>query len=189
MIIITASFVTLFLNWYNNRLLVYKHTGDNGLLNTKRSLQDVNAAKLFSDEAAVVYERATASLLKKNMLLYFAYADFEEGRLKYEKVHQIYSRYLDMEDVDPTLVSANRCYSVIKLSLLFTCDTHCHELLSQLVQALLSSTVLSVESYRCFGGTASIFKVEDEAIQETSVKQVASREFQSHMALAPPCPR
>ncbi|PNF15153.1 Protein suppressor of forked [Cryptotermes secundus] len=64
---------------------------------------DVNAAKLFSDEAAAVYERATASLLKKNMLLYFAYADFEEGRLKYEKVHQIYNRYLDITDVDPTL--------------------------------------------------------------------------------------
>jgi cleavage stimulation factor subunit 3 len=71
----------------------------------------VNAAKLFSDEAAAVYERATASLLKKNMLLYFAYADFEEGRLKYEKVHQIYSRYLDITDIDPTLVSANKCYS------------------------------------------------------------------------------
>ncbi|XP_069684937.1 protein suppressor of forked isoform X2 [Periplaneta americana] len=64
---------------------------------------DVNAAKLFSDEAAAVYERATSSLLKKNMLLYFAYADFEEGRLKYEKVHQIYSRFLDIPDIDPTL--------------------------------------------------------------------------------------
>ncbi|XP_063217787.1 protein suppressor of forked [Bacillus rossius redtenbacheri] len=64
---------------------------------------DVNAAKLFSDEAATIYERATASLLSKNMLLYFAYADFEEGRLKYEKVHQIYSRFLDIPDIDPTL--------------------------------------------------------------------------------------
>ncbi|KAJ9595491.1 hypothetical protein L9F63_013313, partial [Diploptera punctata] len=64
---------------------------------------DVTAAKLFSDEAAAVYERATSTLLKKNMLLYFAYADFEEGRLKYEKVHQIYSRFLDITDIDPTL--------------------------------------------------------------------------------------
>ena len=56
-----------------------------------------------------MYERATASLLKKNMLLYFAYADFEEGRLKYEKVHQIYSRFLDIMDIDPTLVSACKC--------------------------------------------------------------------------------
>lgn len=79
--------------------------------------QDVNAAKLFSDEAAAVYERATASLLKKNMLLYFAYADFEEGRLKYEKVHQIYSRFLDIMDIDPTLVSAFKC---LLASFLFT---------------------------------------------------------------------
>lgn len=66
--------------------------------------KDVTAAKLFSDEAATVYERATSSLLKKNMLLYFAYADFEEGRLKYEKVHQIYSKFLEITDIDPTLV-------------------------------------------------------------------------------------
>jgi hypothetical protein len=38
------------------------------------------------------------------MLLYFAYADFEETRMKYEKVHQIYQRILELEDLDPTLV-------------------------------------------------------------------------------------
>lgn len=38
------------------------------------------------------------------MLLYFAYADFEEGRHKYEKVHQIYSKFLDIPDIEPTLV-------------------------------------------------------------------------------------
>ncbi|XP_060533950.1 protein suppressor of forked isoform X2 [Cylas formicarius] len=64
---------------------------------------DVNASKLFSEEAANVFERATSSLLSKNMLLYFAYADYEEGRLKYEKVHQIYSKYLEIDDIDPTL--------------------------------------------------------------------------------------
>lgn len=68
--------------------------------------QDVNAAKLFSDEAANVYERATSTLLSKNMLLYFAHADYEESRLKYDKVHQIYQKYLDMPDIDPTLVSS-----------------------------------------------------------------------------------
>ena len=40
--------------------------------------QDQNAGKLFADEAAAVYERAITTLLKDNMLLYFAYADFEE---------------------------------------------------------------------------------------------------------------
>ncbi|CAH1992348.1 unnamed protein product [Acanthoscelides obtectus] len=64
---------------------------------------DVNASKLFSEEAANMFERATSSLLSKNMLLYFAYADYEEGRVKYEKVHQIYSKYLEIKDIDPTL--------------------------------------------------------------------------------------
>jgi cleavage stimulation factor subunit 3 len=64
---------------------------------------DVNASKLFSEEAANMFERATSSLLNKNMLLYFAYADYEEGRLKYEKVHQIYQKYLEIQDIDPTL--------------------------------------------------------------------------------------
>lgn len=51
-----------------------------------------------------MFERATSTLLSKNMLLYFAYADYEEGRLKYDKVHQIYQKYLDIKDIDPTLV-------------------------------------------------------------------------------------
>jgi tetratricopeptide (TPR) repeat protein len=66
---------------------------------------DVNAAKNLSDEAATMFERATNTLLSKNMLLYFAHADFEEGRVKYEKVHQIYQKFLDISDIDPTLVS------------------------------------------------------------------------------------
>lgn len=82
----------------------------------------MNAAKLFSDEAAAVYERATSSLLKKNMLLYFAYADFEEGRLKYEKVHQIYSRFLDIPDIDPTLVSVDALSAFFVLFLFFSCS-------------------------------------------------------------------
>lgn len=40
----------------------------------------------------------------RNALLYYAYADFEEGRLKYEKVHQMYNKFLSIPDVDPTLV-------------------------------------------------------------------------------------
>lgn len=66
---------------------------------------DVNAAKTLSDEAATMFERATSTLLSKNMLLYFAHADFEEGRVKYDKVHQIYEKFLDIDDIDPTLVS------------------------------------------------------------------------------------
>ncbi|XP_063970903.1 cleavage stimulation factor subunit 3-like [Lytechinus pictus] len=65
---------------------------------------DMNSGKVYSDEAAAVYERAISTFMKKNYLIYFAYADFEEGRMKYEKVHNIYSRMLAQEDVDPTLV-------------------------------------------------------------------------------------
>lgn len=38
----------------------------------------MNNAKLFSDEAANIYERAISTLLRKNMLLYFSFADYEE---------------------------------------------------------------------------------------------------------------
>lgn len=40
----------------------------------------MNNSKLFSDEAANIYERAISTLLKKNMLLYFSFADYEEVR-------------------------------------------------------------------------------------------------------------
>lgn len=43
-------------------------------------------------------------MLSRNALLYFAYADFEEGRLKYDKVHQMYNKFLAINDIDPTLV-------------------------------------------------------------------------------------
>lgn len=33
---------------------------------------------MFSEEAAQIYDRATTTFLKTNMLLHFAYADFEE---------------------------------------------------------------------------------------------------------------
>lgn len=66
--------------------------------------QESASAKKFSDQAADVYENAITGVLGKNMLLFFAYADFEETRVKYEKVHTIYQRILDIEDIDPTLV-------------------------------------------------------------------------------------
>ena len=60
---------------------------------------------MFLDQASALYERATTGLLKKSMLLYFAYADFEEQQMKLDKVHQIYLKYLEIQDIDPTLVS------------------------------------------------------------------------------------
>uniref|UniRef100_L7LUZ8 Cleavage stimulation factor subunit 3 n=1 Tax=Rhipicephalus pulchellus TaxID=72859 RepID=L7LUZ8_RHIPC len=64
---------------------------------------DLNAGKLFSDEAAAIYERATTTLLRKNTLLYFAYADFEESRMKHDKVHAVYNKFIEIPDIDPTL--------------------------------------------------------------------------------------
>ena len=37
------------------------------------------------------------------MLLHFAYADHEEQHMRFEKVKEIYQKFLDIEDVDPTL--------------------------------------------------------------------------------------
>ncbi|XP_035663153.1 cleavage stimulation factor subunit 3-like [Branchiostoma floridae] len=64
---------------------------------------DLNAGKMFSDEAAAMYERAISTLLKKNMMLYFSYADFEENRMKHQKVHSIYNKLLGIDEIDPTL--------------------------------------------------------------------------------------
>jgi len=44
-------------------------------------LQADNTGKAFADESSAMYERATTTVLKNNMLLFFAYADFEEVRL------------------------------------------------------------------------------------------------------------
>lgn len=69
------------------------------------AFKDVNAAKAFADEAANILDRAINGPLCRNALLYFAYADFEEGRMKYDKVHQMYNKFISIPDVDPTLVS------------------------------------------------------------------------------------
>jgi cleavage stimulation factor subunit 3 len=61
------------------------------------------AGKVFADEASALYERATTTVLKNCVLLYFAYADFEESRLKFDKVHTIYKRLLEIQENDPTL--------------------------------------------------------------------------------------
>lgn len=44
------------------------------------AIQDLNASKLFADEASAIYERATTTVLKRNPLVYYVYAEFEEVR-------------------------------------------------------------------------------------------------------------
>ncbi|XP_073238338.1 cleavage stimulation factor subunit 3-like isoform X1 [Porites lutea] len=64
---------------------------------------DMQGSKVLSDEAANIYERAISGLMKHSMLIYFAYADFEEGRMKFQKAKEIYEKYLVLENIDPTL--------------------------------------------------------------------------------------
>ncbi|KAF8561962.1 hypothetical protein P879_05812 [Paragonimus westermani] len=70
---------------------------------TKRGAhKDQTTARQFANDTAAMYERAIA-LLKTNMMLYFAYADYEEGRCKFAKVHSIYKKLISLENIDPTL--------------------------------------------------------------------------------------
>lgn len=67
---------------------------------------DAHQSKRFLDEASSLYERATRSYMRSNMLIHFAYADFEEYRLNIDKARAIYHRLLDVNEAnlpDPTL--------------------------------------------------------------------------------------
>lgn len=64
---------------------------------------DMNGGKNLGDQASELYRRATNILMKQNPLIHFAYANFEEGRGKFEKVHQIYTKLTDIPSMDPTL--------------------------------------------------------------------------------------
>merc|ERR1712226_1193174 len=98
---------------YEQCLLVFGHHPDvwcevcvwlenvSKILNQKG---DASNSKNFLDAVANMYERAISHLMKYNHLMYFAYADYEESRMKVPKVHQIYERALGVEDLDPTLV-------------------------------------------------------------------------------------
>jgi cleavage stimulation factor subunit 3 len=67
---------------------------------------DAHLSKRFLDEAATLYERATQTYMRSNMLIHFAYADLEEQRLNVDKARAIYNRLLDVNEAnlkDPTL--------------------------------------------------------------------------------------
>ena len=64
---------------------------------------DMIGGKKLGDDAADLYRRATSILMKQNPLIHFAYANFEEGRGKLDKCHQIYQKLTDITDMDPTL--------------------------------------------------------------------------------------
>ena len=68
------------------------------------SFQDVDSSKMFQEQSSALYERAVSGVLSKSSLLHFAYADAEEQAMRHDKVKQIYQKYLDIQDIDPTLV-------------------------------------------------------------------------------------
>ncbi|CAF4460562.1 unnamed protein product [Rotaria socialis] len=67
---------------------------------------DAHLTKRFLDDAAILYERSVQTFMRSNMLIHFAYADFEEQRLNVDKARSIYNRLLDVNEAnlkDPTL--------------------------------------------------------------------------------------
>ncbi|CAF2004236.1 unnamed protein product [Rotaria magnacalcarata] len=67
---------------------------------------DAHLTKRFLDEASALYERAIQTYMRSNMLIYFAYTDFEEHRVNIDKARSIYNRLLDVNEAnlrDPTL--------------------------------------------------------------------------------------
>ena len=84
---------------------------------------DMNSHKTLQDDVSSIYERATSTLLSTNILVNFAYADFEEvftfcchlfinfffalkSRNRKEEAIKIYEKLLDIQTTgfDPTLV-------------------------------------------------------------------------------------
>ncbi|PAV61630.1 hypothetical protein WR25_00658 [Diploscapter pachys] len=64
---------------------------------------DVKQAQQMTNDAQQLYERAINGLMKESPLIYYAYADFEEQRRKYDNVKKIYDKLLEIESLDPTL--------------------------------------------------------------------------------------
>jgi len=61
---------------------------------------DTHLVKHFLDEASSLYERATQTYMKSNMLLYFAYADLQEYRSNIDKARSIYKILLNPNEVN-----------------------------------------------------------------------------------------
>lgn len=67
---------------------------------------DMNHHKALQEDVASLYERATSTLLKENVLLHFSFADFEESRNRKEEAMKIYEKLVKIktEGFDPTLI-------------------------------------------------------------------------------------
>ncbi len=64
---------------------------------------EIAMSKFYAEEALQMYEKLIKGPMSNNMLVYFAYADFEESRQNYQKVSQIYDKLLEIKDINPSL--------------------------------------------------------------------------------------
>lgn len=58
----------------------------------------------WADEAVAMYTRAITGPLANNLLINFAYADFEESLQHYDKAEAVYNQLLTNKETDHTLV-------------------------------------------------------------------------------------
>lgn len=64
---------------------------------------EIVMSKFYAEEVLQMYERLIKGPMANNMLVYFAYSDYEESRLNYQKVSQIYDKLLEIKEIDPSL--------------------------------------------------------------------------------------
>eukprot|EP00117_Sycon_ciliatum_P001279 scpid51332/ scgid7007/ Cleavage stimulation factor subunit 3; CF-1 77 kDa subunit; Cleavage stimulation factor 77 kDa subunit len=97
---------------YEQCLLVFGHHPDiwyeaaHFLSESARGLTDKSdtLGKEWLDEVTVFFERAIGLFMSRNQLVHFAYADFEQSRMHYDKCHEIYTRLIkSLGDTDHSL--------------------------------------------------------------------------------------
>ncbi|XP_046843995.1 cleavage stimulation factor subunit 3-like [Xenia sp. Carnegie-2017] len=65
---------------------------------------DQQNGKIMADEANAIYERATSTHMKFNVMLHFAWADFLESQMKVNKAKDVYENLLSTPNIDHTLI-------------------------------------------------------------------------------------
>lgn len=76
----------------------------NYLENSRRHLSQRNCKKITVEEVNNIYERALSAGLENCPLIHFSYADLEESRKNYDRVHSIYKKALKVQSIETTLV-------------------------------------------------------------------------------------
>ena len=74
------------------------------LENSRTHLSQRDYKKITVEEVNNIYERALSAGLENCPLVHFSYADLEESRKNYAKVHSIYKKALEVKSIETTLV-------------------------------------------------------------------------------------